>query len=108
MKGNFHVQFRNSRGKSDLPPDCNGTLRYSSQMNTPLERPRNRSNRRNNAVTRTALDTQLQAIRAKIVQLGTLVKTALEQALQAMQSGNQALCGLVVEQDSMIDELRFE
>lgn len=77
-------------------------------MNTPLERPRNRSNRRNDAVTRTALDTQLRAIRAKIVQLGTLVKTALEQALQAMQSGNQALCGLVVEQDSMIDELRFE
>jgi phosphate transport system protein len=59
-------------------------------------------------VARTALDSQLQEIRAKMKKLGSLVETALEQALQAIQSGDQALCGLVIAEDSMIDEIRSE
>jgi phosphate transport system protein len=59
-------------------------------------------------VARTILDAQLHEIRTRIVRLGTLVATALEQALQAVQSGDQALCGLVIASDSTIDDLRSE
>ncbi|HEY4386278.1 MAG TPA: hypothetical protein VGN34_17615 [Ktedonobacteraceae bacterium] len=46
-------------------------------------------------MARTRFDTQLQEIRTKIIQLGTFVETALSQALQAVQSGDHALCDLV-------------
>jgi len=59
-------------------------------------------------VTRTILDAQLHEISTRIIQLGTLVETALEQALAAVQSGDQALCGLVIASDTTIDDLRFE
>ncbi|HEY4388152.1 MAG TPA: PhoU domain-containing protein [Ktedonobacteraceae bacterium] len=59
-------------------------------------------------MARTRLDTQLQEIRTKIIELGTLVETALSQALQAVQSGDQALCALVIASDTTIDGLRFE
>ncbi len=59
-------------------------------------------------MARTTLDTQLHEIRTRIIQLGTLVETALEQAIQAVQSSNLALCGLVIESDGTIDEVRSE
>jgi phosphate transport system protein len=59
-------------------------------------------------VKRTILDAQLHEIGAGIVQLGTLVGTALEQALQALQSGDQALCSQVIASDKAINDLRFE
>lgn len=60
------------------------------------------------AVARTILDTQLHEMRTRIIRLGMLVETALEQALRAMQSGDQALCGLIIASDSTIDEVRSE
>jgi phosphate transport system protein len=59
-------------------------------------------------VTRPILDAQLHEIRTGIIQLETLVVTALEQTLQAMQSGDQALYSSVIESDRAIDDLRFE
>ncbi len=59
-------------------------------------------------MARTVLDTQLQEISTRIVRMGELVVKSLEQALEAVQSGDQALCGLVVAADTPIDELRFE
>ena len=59
-------------------------------------------------MARTTLDMQLHEIRTRIIQLGTLVETALEQAIQAVQSSNLALCGLVIESDQTIDEVRSE
>jgi phosphate transport system protein len=59
-------------------------------------------------VTRTILDARLHEITTGIIQLGTLVETALEQALQVMQNGDQALCSLMIEADRAIDDLRFE
>jgi len=59
-------------------------------------------------VTRSTLDTQVYEIRTRIIRLGTLAETALEQAIQAVQSGDQALCGLVIASDSTIDEVRAE
>ena len=59
-------------------------------------------------MTRVTLDTQLYEIRTRIIRLGTLVETALEQAIQAVQSGDQALCELVIASDSTIDAVRSE
>jgi phosphate transport system protein len=59
-------------------------------------------------LARTTLETQVHGIRTGIIQLGTLVETALEQAIQAVQSSNLALCGLVIESDRTIDEMRSE
>lgn len=59
-------------------------------------------------MARTILDTQLQAITTNITQLGTLTEQTLEQALQAVQTNDQALCGLIVASDTAIDELRVE
>jgi phosphate transport system protein len=59
-------------------------------------------------LARITLDTQLHEIRAKMNHLGSLVETALEQALQAVQNDGQALCGLVIASDSLVDEVRSE
>lgn len=59
-------------------------------------------------MARITLDAQLRAIRTKMIHLGSLVEAALEQALQAVQNGDQALCGLVIAKDSTIDEIRSE
>lgn len=59
-------------------------------------------------MTRTILDTQLQEINTGIIQIGTLVRTALEQALTASQSGDQVLCERIITADHTIDTLRFE
>jgi phosphate transport system protein len=55
---------------------------------------------------RKTLDTQLNTISTKIIQLGTLVDVALEQALQAIQHDDPAICNTLIEADSAIDELR--
>src|SRR6266567_6714542 len=54
------------------------------------------------------LDVQLDAISSRIILLGTLLETALEQAFAAVQSGDQALCELVIASDSTIDAGRSE
>jgi phosphate transport system protein len=59
-------------------------------------------------VARLLLDAQLQEISTRIITLGTLVETALSQALQAVQDGERALCDLVIASDRAIDTLRFE
>jgi phosphate transport system protein len=57
-------------------------------------------------VTRNQLDQQLQTITTKVLQLGAQVGDILEQALQAVKTGDRALCGLVIASDIFIDELR--
>jgi phosphate transport system protein len=59
-------------------------------------------------VTRTILDAQLGEISTGITQLGTLVETALEQALQVIRTGDQALCSQIIESDNAINDLRFQ
>jgi len=59
-------------------------------------------------MTRPILDAQLHEISTGIIHLGTLVATALEQALQALQSGDQALCSQISASDSAINNLQFE
>lgn len=59
-------------------------------------------------MTRTVLDAQLHEIRTKTIKLGTLVASALDLALQALQSRDQALYSQLIESDQTIDDLRFE
>lgn len=57
-------------------------------------------------MTRTILDNELQALDAQIIKLGQLVDDALGKALEAMESGDQAKAGMVIEADALADSLR--
>ena len=59
-------------------------------------------------MARTILDAQLQSITTNIIKLGELIEQALGQSLQAVESGDQALCGLVIASDTEMDDLRIE
>src|SRR5579859_2294989 len=56
-------------------------------------------------MTRTILDAQIREISSGVIQLGTLVGTALDRALQALQSGDQALCTQIIAADKTINAL---
>lgn len=57
-------------------------------------------------MTRTILDDELQNLDAQIVKLGTMVDDALGKALEAMETGDQAKAGMVIEADALADSLR--
>src|SRR5437763_10163974 len=57
-------------------------------------------------MTRVVLDKELQELDTQIARLGTLVDEALNLALEALQSGDLAKAGMVIEGDSIIDSLR--
>ena len=57
-------------------------------------------------MTRTVLDSELYALNAQIIQLGNLVDDALGKALEALETGDLAMSGLVIEADVVIDGLR--
>lgn len=57
-------------------------------------------------MTRTVLDTELQELNAQIVKLGNMVDDALGKALAAMETGDQARAGMVIEADALADSLR--
>lgn len=57
-------------------------------------------------MTRTILDSELQELDAQIVKLGTMVDDALGKALEAMETGDQAKAGMVIEADALADSLR--
>ena len=58
-------------------------------------------------MARTVLDKELQQLDAQIIRLGSLVDDALGKALEALQTGDQALCSMVIEADAIIDSLRM-
>ncbi len=57
-------------------------------------------------MARMLLDKELQALDAQIVQMGSLVDDAFGKALEALETGNQAMSGMVIEGDVIIDSLR--
>ena len=57
-------------------------------------------------MTRVVLDKELQELDAQILHLGTLVDESLDLALEALESGDLAKAGMVIEGDSIIDSLR--
>ncbi len=59
-----------------------------------------------NSMTRTVLEKELRDLDAQILRLGTLVDDALDKALTALEAGDLAKSGMVIEADSIIDSLR--
>src|ERR1700730_11576184 len=59
-------------------------------------------------MARTRLDEELDALNLSIVRLGSLVDSALEQALEALKTRDLAICGLVIASENIIDDLRRE
>ncbi len=57
-------------------------------------------------MARTLLDKELQELDEQIIQLGRLVDDALGKALEALETGDLAKSGLVIEADAIIDSLR--
>src|SRR4030088_2130735 len=57
-------------------------------------------------MARTVLDKELQELDEQIKQLGTYVDDAFEKALVALETGDQAQAGMVIEADAIIDSLR--
>jgi phosphate transport system protein len=57
-------------------------------------------------MSRTILDKELHELNDQIIHLGSLVDDALGKALMALESGDLAQSGLVIEADTVIDSLR--
>ena len=57
-------------------------------------------------MTRMLLDKELQDLDAQIMRLGSLVDDALAQALEALETGDLAKAGMVIESDTIMDSLR--
>src|SRR6266699_1151623 len=57
-------------------------------------------------MTRTLLDRELHELDAQIIRLGGLVDDALGTALEALETGDLAEAGMVIEADTIIDSLR--
>jgi phosphate transport system protein len=57
-------------------------------------------------MARTLLDKELHELDAQIIHLGSLVDDALAKALEALETGDQAKSGMVIEADTIIDSLR--
>lgn len=57
-------------------------------------------------MARTVLDKELHELDAQMIQLGNLVDDALGKALDALENGDQAMSGMVIEGDVIIDSLR--
>ena len=58
-------------------------------------------------MARTVLDKELQELDEQIIRLGKLVDDAFEKALRALETGDQAQAGMVIEADAIIDSLRM-
>ncbi len=57
-------------------------------------------------MARTLLDKELQGLNDQIIRLGKLVDDALGKALEALETGDLAQSGLVIEADACVDSLR--
>ncbi len=57
-------------------------------------------------MTRVVLDKELEELNSQILRLGTLVDEALQLSLEALETGDLAKAGMVIEGDSIIDSTR--
>src|SRR6266536_4729250 len=57
-------------------------------------------------MARTVLDKELRNLNEQIIRLGSLVDEALQVSLAALEKGDLATAGLVIENDNLIDSLR--
>jgi phosphate transport system protein len=57
-------------------------------------------------VARTVLDRELNELNEQIERLGTTVDDSLKKALEALEAGDLAKCGMVIEADQLVDSMR--
>ncbi|HLL78782.1 MAG TPA: PhoU domain-containing protein [Ktedonobacteraceae bacterium] len=57
-------------------------------------------------MARVQLDKELESLNEQILRLGALVDEALEKSLAALETGDLAASGMVIEGDTIIDSLR--
>ena len=57
---------------------------------------------------RTTFDLDLQALRDKVIRLGSMVDTAIARSMQALKERDRSLAQRVIAEDEKINELRFE
>ena len=57
-------------------------------------------------MTRVVLDKELEELNSQILRLGTLVDEALQLSLEALETGDLAIAGMVIEGDSLTDSTR--
>jgi phosphate transport system protein len=58
--------------------------------------------------TRVAFVTALQELRDDVLRMGSMVNTAVDDAVRALKEGNLALAGQIIAEDEKINELRFD
>src|SRR5512145_1439545 len=58
--------------------------------------------------TRVAFVTALQELRDDVLRMGSMVNTAIDDAVRALKESNLALAGQIIVEDEKINELRFE
>ena len=75
-------------------------------MGVPCGRPHILRTEGSNDMTRTLLDRELHELDTQIIRLGGLVDDALGTALEALETGDLAKSGMVIEADTIIDSLR--
>jgi phosphate transport system protein len=57
---------------------------------------------------RVNFDQELQALRDKVIRLGSMVDTAIGRSLQALKERDRSLAGQIISDDEQINQLRFE
>ncbi|HXV97339.1 MAG TPA: phosphate signaling complex protein PhoU [Anaerolineae bacterium] len=57
---------------------------------------------------RVAFDQALHELRDDVLQMGSMVDTAVDNAVRALKEGNSALAGQVIAEDDKINDLRFD
>lgn len=61
-----------------------------------------------NMTIRVAFDQALKELRDDVLQMGSRVNTAIDDAVRALKESNLALAGQIIAEDEKINELRFE
>jgi phosphate transport system protein len=57
---------------------------------------------------RVAFDQALKELRDDVLQMGSMVNTAIDDAVRALKESNLALAGQIIAEDEKINELRFD
>jgi phosphate transport system protein len=57
---------------------------------------------------RTTFDQDLQALRDKVIRLGSMIDTAIARSMQALKERDRSLAQQIIAEDESINEMRFE
>src|SRR5512138_3856714 len=58
--------------------------------------------------TRTTFTQALQALKDEVLQMGSMVDTAIDQSIRALKQGDSHLAQQIIDDDAKINDLRFK